>query len=652
MTGQAYPIWQPRQSDLENSFVARFMHHLGFKSYEDFYRFSVEQPEQYWGAFIAFYGFVWSKDYTQFSDFSRGPEFPDWFVGGELNWVDNVMRWADHPVVGNLPSIISERESGSIEKISYRDLRERVRQLAGGLKAWGIKRGDRIGLLMENGIEANVSFLAISYLGAIVVPLFTGFGVDAIVSRLSSCKARILLATTGFSRRGRFIDAASFVEEALKQLPTVETVFWKASPEGPQLAEGHDNWYDLASHAPLQTAAERMDPNDPFMVIYTSGTTGKPKGPVHTHGGFPLKMAHDSAIHINIQQGDILCWPADMGWIAGPLVSTSALLNGATLVTYDGAPDFPNWSRMASIIERNKVTHYGASPTLIRGFQAHATEAINGDLSSIQVMVTAGESISPEHHHWFHQNFGRMDCPIINITGGTEVSCALLASVVVKPIAPSCFNTQSPGVEVDVVDANGRSVTGQIGELAILKPFVGMCKSFWEDDERYLDTYWRTNPGLWIHGDLALHDKDGYFYLLGRSDDTIKVAGKRLGPAEVEVIVVELEAVSEAAAIGVDDPLKGNKLLVFVILKPGCDEEHDEIKKKIKERVEQRMGKPFRPSEVYIVEQMPKTRSTKVMRRLIRQIYSNTPLGDLSALDNPAALDEIKRVIQKDVSNI
>lgn len=650
MTGQAYPIWQPRKRDLEDSFVAKFMRHLGFDSYDDFYQFSVDQPDRYWRAFNDYYGFVWSKKYEQFSDFSKGSEFPQWFIGGELNWVDNVLRWADHPVAGKAPAIIAEREAGSIEQIDYRELRERVRRLAGGLKAYGIKRGDRIGLLMENGIEANVSFLAISYIGAIVVPLFTGFGVDAIVSRLSSCQARILLATTGFARRGKFVDAASFVQTALKQLPTVETVFWKASPEGPALVAGQHNWYDLAAHEPIPTPPERMKPSDPFMVIYTSGTTGKPKGPVHTHGGFPLKMAHDSAIHINIQQGDILCWPADMGWIAGPLVSTSALLNGATLVTYDGAPDFPNWSRMANIIERNRVTHYGASPTLIRGFQAHAKEAVHGDLSTIQVMVTAGESISPEHHHWFHQNFGRMECPIINITGGTEVSCALLASVVVKPIAPSCFNTQSPGVSVDVVNADGQPLRDQIGELAILAPFVGMCSSFWEDDERYLDSYWRTIPGLWVHGDLALLDKDGFFYLLGRSDDTIKVAGKRLGPAEVEVIVVELEAVSEAAAIGVDDPLKGNKLLVFVILKPDCKDDHTLLKKQIKERVEQRMGKPFRPSEVYIVEQMPKTRSTKVMRRLIRNVYSGAPLGDLSALDNHSALDEIKRVIQPDVA--
>ncbi len=645
MTSQPYPIWQPRPIDLEHSLVAKFVQHLGFGTYEDFYAFSVKSPDQYWRAFIDYYGIVWSKDYTVFSDFTKGPEFPKWFTGGELNWVDTVLRWADHPEVSNQPALIAERESGSIEQVNYRALRERVRSLAAGLTVAGVRRGDRVGLLMENGIEANVSLLAISYLGAIIVPLFTGFGVDAIVSRLSSCSARIILATTGFSRRGKFVNTADFVRTALAQLPSVEAIYWKQSPEGPALESDDLNWYSLAEHSPITTPAQRMDPNDPFMVIYTSGTTGKPKGPVHTHGGFPLKMAHDSMIHINIQAGDVLCWPADMGWIAGPLVSFSALLNGATLVTYDGAPDYPDWGRMAQIIERNDVTHYGASPTLIRGFQAHEQTAIKGDLSSIQVLITAGESISPEHHDWFQQHFGRRECPIINITGGTEVSCALLSSVVIKPIAPASFNTPSPGVQIDIVDSDGKSVRNQIGELAILAPFIGMCSSFWEDDVRYLETYWMTSPGLWIHGDLAIHDDAGYYYILGRSDDTIKVAGKRLGPAEVEVIVMELDSISEAAAVGVDDPMKGSKLLVFAIPMPSCQESHEQLQMQIMQRVQERMGKPFRPSGVFIVEQLPKTRSTKVMRRLIRNVYTGNPLGDISALDNPSALKELSRVI-------
>ena len=316
-----------------------------------------------------------------------------------------------------------------------------------------------------------------------------------------------------------------------------------------------------------------MDPNDPFMIIYTSGTTGKPKGAVHTHGGFPLKIAHDSAVHFDVKSGDVFCWPADMGWIAGTLVMASALMRGATLVCYDGAPDFPDWSRMSRLIERHRITHFGSAPTLIRGLAANERIALQGDMSTLRLLITAGEGIDPEHFGWYQRSFGSGDCPVINYTGGTEVSGALLSSVVVKPIHPSAFNTASPGVEVDVVDAEGHPLVDAVGELVVRKPFIGMTQSFWQDDERYLNTYWRTIPGVWVHGDLAMRKPGEGFYLLGRSDDTIKLAGKRLGPAEIEEVLLELPAIAEVAAIGVDDPVKGQKLVVFLVATPRCDAE-------------------------------------------------------------------------------
>ena len=637
--------WQPRTEDLQHSNVALFMRQLGFDDYDAFYQFSIEHPDRYWRAFNDFNGTVWSRDYDAYVDESRGAPFARWFAGGELNWVDMVMRWADHPATRNQAAIVAERESGSIETVTYSELRQRVQGLAAGLAGLGIRRGDRIGLLMENGLQANITFLALSFSGVVVVPLFSGFGVDAIVSRLGSCEARAIIATTGFSRRGQFLSARTPIELARAQLPTVEFIVWKPSPEGPALSPGELNWYDAAATPPGTLQAQRMRPDDPFMVIYTSGTTGKPKGPVHTHGGFPLKIAHDSAIHFDMKQGDVFCWPADMGWIAGSLVSCSALLLGATLITYDGAPDFPDWSRMASLIARHRVTHYGASPTLIRGYASHPERALAADLSTIRLLVTAGESIDPEHFIWFQTHFGRGTCPVINYTGGTEVSGAILASVVVKPIPPSGFNSASPGLDADVIDLAGSSIREQIGELAIRRPFVGMTQSFWEDDARYLETYWATVPGIWVHGDLAIQDKNGVYFILGRSDDTIKVAGKRLGPAEIEEILLELEIISEVAAIGVDDPVKGQKLLVFVVTSDVWQGQAAELETLVKKQVEERMGKPFRPNAVFKVSLLPKTRSQKVMRRVIRNIYAGRPLGDMSALDNPPALDELCSVI-------
>ena len=641
-------IWQPRAEDLSNSNIARLMRRLGFTDYEAFYRFSIEQPAKYWKEVNNFCGIVWSKEYTQYIDTSQGVEFPNWFTGGELNWVDTVLRWSEDPATAQQPALIAEREQIPPEIVTFSELKIRVQNFAAGLSKLGIQRGDRVGLLIENGIEANVALLGLSYLGAIVVPLFSGFGVDAIVARLSSCTARMLIASTGFSRRGNFVDARAIVEAACQQLPTIERIIWKHSPEGPPLKEGDLSWSVVATQTSGQhVPSARMSPDDPFMVIYTSGTTGKPKGPVHTHGGFPLKMAHDSNVHFDVRRGDVVCWPADMGWIAGPLVSTMALLNGATLVTYDGAPDYPDWTRMGKLIERYRVTVYGASPTLIRGYASHAAVALEPDLSSIRLLITAGEPIDPVHFKWFETYFGHGTCPIINVTGGTEASCALLSSVVIKPIAAGSFNTASPSVMTDVVDAAGASVKNEIGELSIRAPYVGMTRSFWNDDARYLDSYWRTIPGQWIHGDLALHDDQGYFYILGRSDDTLKIAGKRLGPAEVEEILLALKEVSEAAAIGVSDPSKGQKLVVFVIASPDYKGEAAALEILIKDHVANRMGKPFRPSQVYIMKDLPKTRSQKVMRRLIRNIFMQEKLGDLSALNNPSAMEELQEVLKK-----
>lgn len=642
--------WQPRPEDLANSKIAQLMKRLGYSRYEDFYAFSVNDPAAYWCEINDFCGVIWSKPYHTYIDTAAGVENPTWFVGGELNWVDMVLRWADNPATANQPALIAEREQIDPEQLTYAQLKKRVCDFAAGMGNLGIEKGDRVGLLMENGIEANITLLGLSFMGAIVVPLFSGFGVDAIVARLASCEARAVIASTGFSRRGNFVDAKTIVQNACLQLPSIEHKIWKYSPEGPALEAGDIDWRHIAAVNGDGLVSARMSPNDPFMVIYTSGTTGKPKGPVHTHGGFPLKMAHDSAVHFDVKAGDVFCWPADMGWVAGPLVSTSALLNGATLVCYDGAPDYPDWTRMGRLIEKYKVTVYGASPTLIRGYASNADIALKPDLKSIRLLITAGEAIDPIHFKWFETHFGRGICPVINVTGGTEATCALLSSVVVKPIAPASFNTCSPGVRTEVVDESGAPIVGTIGELAVLTPFVGMTQSFWQDHERYLDSYWRTTPGMWIHGDLALHDERDSYFVLGRSDDTIKVAGKRLGPAEVEEILLALEPISEAAAIGVMDPSKGQKLVVFVIPSSSWDGNEQGLEELVKRHVADRMGKPFRPSEVYVMQQLPKTRSLKVMRRLIRNVYMQEKLGDLSALNNPGALDELRQRLGQSIS--
>ncbi len=636
--------WQPRSEHFGFSGVSELMRRVGTPTYDEFLALSLRDPWAYWNAVLTHCRIEWAQAPASYVDLSRGSEFPNWFPGGRLNWANTVLAWGHRPETADQDAIVAEREDGSVESLTYAQLDRAVREFAAGLGQQGIARGDRVGLLMENGVHATVSLLAIVALGGVVVPLFSGFGVEAIVARLTACGAKAVIASTGFMRRAKLVAIEPVLREAWEAVPGLEFVIWRQAQCSARDATSRDRDWDQVAAAGRDRAFEPevMSPDDPFMVIYTSGTTGKPKGAVHSHGSFPIKIAHDAVVHFDVKPGDRFCWPADMGWIAGTLVLGCALLRGATLVCYDGAPDFPDWSRMSRLVEHHGITHFGSAPTLIRGLANHEAVAMQGDVSSVRLLITAGEGIDAEHFNWFQRNFGRGVEPVINYTGGTEVSGALLSSVVLRPIPPAGFNTVSPGVDVDVVDPAGHAAVDAIGELAIRGPFVGMTRSFWQDDERYLDSYWRTIPGLWVHGDLAMRTADGNFFMMGRSDDTIKLAGKRLGPAEVEEVVMELDEVAEAAAIGVQDADKGQKLVVFVVPAYGCVASPKEIAAAINSQVDKRLGRPFRPSAVHVVTQLPKTRSSKIMRRVIRSVFCGLPPGDLSALENPSAVEELR----------
>lgn len=639
----ATDAWYPSSAQREHSGIAKLLHHLGLRDYDALLEHALAAPEAYWRGVAECCEWVWDRPPAAYVDLTAGREFPCWFPGARLNWVKSVFEWADRADGATRPAVVEEDEDGRVATIDYATLRTHVQALAAGLRELGVAPGDRVGLLMENGITATLSLLAVAASGAVIVPLFSGFGADAVIARLSAAEARLLIASPSFRRRGRAVQLESVVRAAWPQLPQLERVLWSSASAAAMRPERESLLADVlhvARDAPR--ALSSYSPDEPFMLIYTSGTTGKPKGIVHTHGGFPLKIAHDALVHFDLSPGDVFCWPADMGWIAGSLVLCSALLRGATLVCYSGGPDYPDWSRMSRLIERHRVTHFGSAPTLIRGMASHEREALLGDVSSLELLVTGGEGIDPEHFTWFQRHFGRGVCPLINYTGGTEASGALLASVVVRPIVPSGFNSSSPGVAVDVVGADGCSLIDEVGELAIREPFLGMTRSFWRDDERYLETYWHSLPGIWVHGDLALRRHDGQFFLRGRSDDTLKIAGKRLGPAEVEEIVLRLPGVSEAAAIGVTDAESGERLVVFVVPDPASTEAPADIARRVTDQVDARLGRPFRPSAVHCVRQLPKTRSSKTMRRVIRNLYCGTAPGDLSSLEDPAALDEIR----------
>jgi len=381
------------------------------------------------------------------------------------------------------------------------------------------------------------------------------------------------------------------------------------------------------------------------MIIYTSGTTGKPKGALHSHCSFPIKAAQDMAHGLDLKESDTLYWVTDMGWMMGPWEVFGATLLGATTLFYDGALDYPAPDRLWSLVDHHGVTILGVSPTLVRTLMRHGDEWLQGhDLSTLRILGSTGEPWNPDPWRWFFEKIGQKRLPIINYSGGTEISGGIVMGNLLTPIKPCSFSGPVPGMAADVVDDDGCSVRNRVGELVIRQPWIGMTRGFWNDPQRYEQTYWSRFPNVWVHGDWAAIDDDGLWYILGRSDDTIKVAGKRVGPAEIESVLVAHPAVSEAAAIGVPDPVRGETISCFCVLKPG-HQASASLAEELKDKVALHLGKPLKPNAVQFVADLPKTRNAKVMRRVIRATYLGLDTGDLSALENPQAVEGIRNAL-------
>jgi acetyl-CoA synthetase len=412
----------------------------------------------------------------------------------------------------------------------------------------------------------------------------------------------------------------------------------------PWTANRDCRWDDTVPRQDDRCDTARTGAEDPLMIIYTSGTTGRPKGAVHSHCGFPIKAAQDMAHCFDVHETDTMYWVTDIGWMMAPWELFGMTLLGGTSLIYDGALDHPGPDRLWALVERHKVSVLGVSPTLIRALMRHGTgPAHRHDLSSLRILGSTGEPWNPESWRWLFETAGGSRVPIINYSGGTETGGGLVAGNVLTPIKPCAFAGPPPGIAADVVDEGGRPVRNQVGELVVRAPWMGMTHGFWKDADRYEQTYWSRFPGIWVHGDWAAIDDDGLWYILGRSDDTIKIAGKRLGPAEVESVLVEHPAVVESAAIGVPDPAKGQALVCFCVLRAGFTS-GDALADELKAYVATRLGKPLRPSAVEFVRDLPKTRNAKVMRRVIRAAYLGEAPGDVSSLENPQAVDEIQEV--------
>jgi acetyl-CoA synthetase len=642
-------VWHPPPELVRQSNLLRFMDKCQLGSYDELMRRSTADIPWFWEMVLRELDVHFDRPYSEIVDLSQGKPWAKWCVGGQMNVVHNMLdKYAGTPVDNRL-AIKSETEDGVARTLTYEELREQVSILAAGLRSLGLRKADAIGVFMPMVPEIVVAMLAIIKIGAIFLPLFSGFGAAAIASRLTDADAKALFTADGTYRRGKFCPMKPVAVEAAARIPTLKHLLilkasgeWMTQVVGANAVKGGIE-IPLPDKTPTATTepTERTSAEDPMMIIYTSGTTGKPKGAVHTHCGFPIKSAQDMWMGLDLHSDETLWWLTDMGWMMGPWEVFGTLLLGATMMLYDGAPDFPGPDRVWRMVDRHKVTALGVSPTLIRALRRHGDEIVHKhDLSSLRKFASTGEPWNPDPWMWLFQNIGCGKLPIINYSGGTEISGGIVMGNVLTPMKPCAFSGPLPGMAADVVDENGNSVRGQVGELVIREPWIGMTRGFWKDRQRYLDTYWSRFSDVWVHGDWAAVDDDGLWYILGRSDDTIKIAGKRLGPAEVESILVGHPQVSEAAAVGVPDSVKGEALVCFCVLKPGANGTVD-LADALREKIATELGKALAPKEVLFVDDIPKTRNAKVMRRIVRAAYLGEKPGDMSALENPAAVEEI-----------
>lgn len=642
----ALVAWEPTPAYREASHAQRLMDRKGFASFEELLAWSMEDVEGFHDEAFRDLGVEWYQAYRDILDLSGGVADARWFAGGQLNLVHNCLDRHLKTPRRNQVAVIWEGEEGAIRRLTYRELGEEVELAATALQALGISRGDRVGIFMPMVPETVVAVLACAKLGAIFTPIFSGYAAPAVASRLNDCEARLLITSDGFFRRGSLVPTKLIADQAADMAPSVERILVVRRAGCPIDWRPHrDVWWHVATrtHAPRVPTAV-MEADDPFMIIYTSGTTGRPKGALHVHAGFPLKSTLDMAYCFDLRSSDVMFWLTDLGWMMGPWEIFGALTLGSTFLIYDGSPDYPNVDRLWALVERHRVTTLGISPTFVRAIMAHGEGPVRSrDLSSLRVLGSTGEPWNPDPWLWAFLHIGGGRCPIINYSGGTEVSGGIVGCYTVAPIKPCSFAGPVLGMAADVVDEEGRPVRGRVGELVVRKPWPGMTRGFWRDPERYRETYWNRWPGVWVHGDWALIDEDGFWFIQGRSDDTIMVAGKRVGPAEVESVLVSHPAVGEAAAIGIPHEVKGQSIVGFVALRPGHQPGED-LRQSLVDLVVSQMGRALRPEAIRFVTQLPRTRNAKILRRLVKRVYlGERELGDTSALENPEAVEAIRQ---------
>jgi acetyl-CoA synthetase len=646
-------VWHPTPEFTEHGNIAAFCRSHGVAGgYRELQARSAADPEWFWDRAAADIGIVWHTRPTRVCDDTGGIAFTRWFPGGRTNLVDSCLDRHLRQGSGPAPALRWEREDGTGGVLTYDDVAALSARVAGGLLGLGVREGDRVAGYLPPGPEAFVLLFACARIGAVLVPLFSGFGAEAIAIRLVDAGARVLVTAAATTRHGRRHDMETVARTALRKARCVRHLVVVSEESGSRVLQepgsgpaptepATTTWHRLADTEPAATVSRPAQA--PFLLLHTSGTTGRPKGAIHTHGGFPVQVGSETRYNLDLRPDDVAFWVTDPGWIMFPLVAVGATLAGACVLAYEGAIDHPDATRLWRLLDEHRVTVFGSSPSLSRMLMGR-------DLKQpaappwLRVLASTGEPWTEDAWRWYFADFGGKRCPVINICGGTEVGGSLLASAPTLPQSPCSFSGPCLGIDAAIEDDDGAEPPeGRIGELVVRRSWPGMTRGLWRARERFVHTYFGSRPGRWSHGDLVSRTGEEWF-VHGRLDDVIKVAGKRLGPAEVEDAVVGDPDVAETAAVGIPHPVKGQALWCFVVPEAGRTLGPPELER-IRGRVADALGPAFRPGRVIAVPELPRTRNGKVMRRLVRSLVTGETPGDLSTLVNPACLDAIRTAL-------
>jgi len=651
--------YEPREAFVESTNVAAFMREYDIDGYDELLERTTTDTgveasglEWFWGDLPDYLGIEFYEDYDAVRDDADGPQFSRWYPGAELNVAHNTVdrHGALDAEARNAVACVWEGEDGEIRELTYHELRRRSNQVANYLESVGVDTGDTVGLYMPMVPEVIPILYGCFKVGAIAVPVFSGFGVDATATRIGDAECSVLFTGDGFYRRGSQVTLKESADEAIDQAGHVEhTVVYDrlglASAEDIPWDDARDeHWAETVGEADDDYDTKSLAADQESMLLYSSGTTGKPKGIVHTHAGALVQAAKEVYFGMDLKPADRFFWVSDIGWMMGPWTLMGTHAHGGTMVMYEGAPDHPDPDRFWQMIDDHGITQFGISPTAIRALRKRGDEWIEDyDLSSLRLLGSTGEPWDPESWLWFHEEVGGGDTPIINISGGTEIMGCFLMPMPITPLKPCTLGGPGLGMDIDIVDRNGDSIadTHERGFLVARDSCPSMTKSLWSGDDRYLKEYWSSWENLWDHGDWAQKDEDGFWFLHGRADDALNVAGRKVGPAEVEGAAMEHESVNQAAAVGVPDDTTGTAVVLYTVLEEG-ETESDDLREAIRDTVGEELGKPFRPREVLFVDAFPKTQSGKIIRRAIEAVHRGGALGDMSSIENPDALEEIE----------